>query len=238
MANFKQIVLGAGLLTAAFFVGTYFKGEAFQDQYSITAEALQRDDLVWNSPQTDPLDGAADARSSESAPWSMPPARGAQQDNFPETFAQLPREVMPSFVREQPRPDDTRNSGLGSVGARDSNGGWPGPEYDEATRPKHPHLLAEQQPVPAMPGSYGAARSIGDLSPLANRAQRQVQLVVDSFQIHVVRPGESLPLIAQQYFGSPEYYLDIYLANQDVLASPAEVADGVSLKIPVYHTRR
>lgn len=250
MRNIKQVLLGASLLTAAFFVGTYYSGEALKQGSTFSAETLPHDDLVWNSAPLETPSSGSDLpnlnRDAES--WGVPPPR---RQSLGETN-RLPHsqdEVLPSFLRAPglaPLADSRSEENSLRTGLEDARFG---PAFDSATSPnfyppqgmaqRHDFGSRDDHPaVPALPGSFGVHRPSADLSPLASRSRQQVQWVVDSFQIHVVRPGESLPTIAQQYFGSPDYYLDIYLANQEVLASPAELTVGVSLKIPVYQTRR
>jgi hypothetical protein len=54
----------------------------------------------------------------------------------------------------------------------------------------------------------------------------------DNFREHVVREAESLQSISTVYFGKPDYYLDIYLANRKNLISPVGIKPGTKLKIP------
>ena len=54
----------------------------------------------------------------------------------------------------------------------------------------------------------------------------------DDFQEHVVRNNESLQSISTDYFGKPDFYLDIYLANRENLMSPVGIKPGTKLKIP------
>ena len=49
---------------------------------------------------------------------------------------------------------------------------------------------------------------------------------------HLVQRGETLSSIAQKYLGSPHRYQAIYELNQDRLASPDELRDGIVLRIP------
>jgi nucleoid-associated protein YgaU len=49
---------------------------------------------------------------------------------------------------------------------------------------------------------------------------------------HVVRNGETLSSIAQQYYGSPEAWHRIAAANADVVKNPDKVPLGTTLKIP------
>lgn len=54
----------------------------------------------------------------------------------------------------------------------------------------------------------------------------------DNFREHVVREAESLQSISTDYFGKPDFYLDIYLANRKNLISPVSIKPGTKLKIP------
>jgi hypothetical protein len=70
------------------------------------------------------------------------------------------------------------------------------------------------------------------LTPITRSDMESNVLNASAFRIHVVRTGESLQTIAARYYHSRDYYLEIYLANQDVLQSPINLTPGVSLKIP------
>jgi nucleoid-associated protein YgaU len=59
-------------------------------------------------------------------------------------------------------------------------------------------------------------------------------LETNRFVRHRSKPGETLQQVSRQYYGKPDFYLDIYLANQDVLRNPGRIPDGTSLRIPVY----
>lgn len=110
-------------------------------------------------------------------------------------------------------------------------------------REEFPPLLPERRlPSPAGETSAGDAADSSVLEgqptgvgprlvPVADRSQ-DLDIPNDSFRIHVVRYGETLQSLARQYYGRPEYYLDIYLANQDLLSSPIHLPVGSALKIP------
>jgi hypothetical protein len=49
---------------------------------------------------------------------------------------------------------------------------------------------------------------------------------------HVIQPGETLSGIASRYLGSSARYREIYDANRDVLKSPDDVREGMTLVIP------
>ncbi len=84
---------------------------------------------------------------------------------------------------------------------------------------------------PALPNSNDTGPS--GMAPISARGSSQIEVNSGGFRMHVVRAGETLQSLSREYFGSPDYYLDIYVANQDVLTSPAAVRNGMSLRIPL-----
>ena len=52
------------------------------------------------------------------------------------------------------------------------------------------------------------------------------------FETYVTESGDTLQTISKSFFGTPEYYFDLYLANRNLLANPATVPVGVELRIP------
>ena len=65
--------------------------------------------------------------------------------------------------------------------------------------------------------------------------QSAFKISTEEFVSRTTRRGDTLQKLATEYYGSPSYYLDIYLANQDVLRNPADVPTGITLRIPVYN---
>lgn len=49
---------------------------------------------------------------------------------------------------------------------------------------------------------------------------------------HVIRPGDTLSKLAQQYYNNRAKWRDIYAANRDVLKSEGDLKVGMELKIP------
>ena len=72
------------------------------------------------------------------------------------------------------------------------------------------------------------------LTRLRNDAIQKISLSTTQFSEYTVKRGDSLQSIANQHFGKPDYYLDIYLANRDRLRSPGDLREGMTIKIPVY----
>lgn len=96
-----------------------------------------------------------------------------------------------------------------------------------------PMLPAASAPV-ANPAAPQPQTGNNTLVPFSQQGARKVEIDTDSFRIHVVRAGDTLQSIAQKYYGKADFYLDIYLANQDQLTSPINLPAGKALKIPDY----
>ena len=73
-----------------------------------------------------------------------------------------------------------------------------------------------------------------ELSQLASKSSSRFQMETKRYREHQVQSGESLQNLATHYFGRPEYYLDIYLANRRTMKNPGDVRPGMTLKIPIY----
>ncbi|HUQ69798.1 MAG TPA: LysM peptidoglycan-binding domain-containing protein, partial [Planctomycetaceae bacterium] len=52
-------------------------------------------------------------------------------------------------------------------------------------------------------------------------------------QFHIVRNGDTLSSIAQQYLGSTARYQDVYEANRDRLKTPNDLRIGQEIRIPI-----
>ena len=91
----------------------------------------------------------------------------------------------------------------------------------------------EQRRVARLPlGLNSDAQS--KLTRLRDNTIQKISLNTTRFSEYVVARGDSLQSIANEYFGKPDYYLDIYLANRDRLRYPGDLREGMSIKIPVY----
>ncbi len=104
------------------------------------------------------------------------------------------------------------------------------PRRDEATR--EPGLLApaNKRLVPFRLNDEALSRLVA-VSP-RNRTTLRVESA--QFRNHTILQGETLQRISAKYYGKPDFYLDIYIANQDRLQNPTDLPSGVTLRIPVY----
>jgi nucleoid-associated protein YgaU len=51
-------------------------------------------------------------------------------------------------------------------------------------------------------------------------------------QTHVVRKGDTLSKIAEEYYGDARLYPKIFDANRDILKDPDKIQPGQKLRIP------
>ena len=72
------------------------------------------------------------------------------------------------------------------------------------------------------------------LTRLRDNTIQKISLQTTQFSDYVVERGDSLQSIATDYFGKPDFYLDLYLANRDRLRYPGDLREGMSIKIPIY----
>ena len=71
-----------------------------------------------------------------------------------------------------------------------------------------------------------------NLIPVRNR--RNVKTTIaDKYIDHTTAFGDTLHSLSIRYFGKPDYYLDIYLANKELFENPSNMPVNVTLKIPV-----
>ena len=104
--------------------------------------------------------------------------------------------------------------------------------YPEANRHR-PTPTTQQQRVARLPLQLNA-NAKSKLARLRDNTIQKISLSTTQFSEHVVERGDSLQSIASKYFGKPDFYLDIYLANRDRLRYPGDIREGMTIKIPVY----
>lgn len=73
-----------------------------------------------------------------------------------------------------------------------------------------------------------------ELTRIRNRQQTNIPLQTDQFSLHTTQASDTLQSLSTKYYGKPDYYLDIYLANQQTLRNPAVIPAGIQLRIPRY----
>jgi nucleoid-associated protein YgaU len=134
-----------------------------------------------------------------------------------------------------PRPQPAQASPGGN---RDLPGvGGPGAASDtgSATQADRPKTVAQKmeerstsQSVRRPPSSVGRDLSAG--SP--NLPGRQKTAPPKATRVHIVRQGETLSGIAQQYYGSSNDWRKILTANEKTIKDANKIAPGTKLLIP------
>jgi nucleoid-associated protein YgaU len=81
--------------------------------------------------------------------------------------------------------------------------------------------------APSAPAAPPSVR--GDATPNPTARDQPSRRAV---QTYVVRPGDSLRLIAVRIYGDESRWERIYEANRDVLQSPDDLVAGMELEIP------
>ena len=81
----------------------------------------------------------------------------------------------------------------------------------------------------------------GQFSPQADSAPSEIveaaKVTYGSFREYETQPQDTLQTISQKFYGSADYYFDLYLANRDLLSNPATVPVGMTIKIPKFDAR-
>jgi hypothetical protein len=73
------------------------------------------------------------------------------------------------------------------------------------------------------------------LSRLTNSSSQVDNLPAVRYENYQTQMGDSLHSISLKFYGTSDYYLDIYLANRHRLRNPADVPSGITLRIPIYN---
>lgn len=97
-----------------------------------------------------------------------------------------------------------------------------------------PHDKETAIAIPVMVPQEMAAAARHGMIEVRSRQTHGLRLETNRFIRHRSKPGETLQQVSRQYYGKPDFYLDIYLANQDVLKNPGRIPTSTSLRIPVY----
>jgi nucleoid-associated protein YgaU len=105
------------------------------------------------------------------------------------------------------------------------------PTDDEARRPQR--FAAEQQAGSNRDDFVSSTQRRRNIPEKSLESDGGPEIIrYRDFKTYRTRGGDSLQTISESFFGTPEYYFDLYLANRNVLANPATVPVGVELKIP------
>ncbi len=191
--------------------------------------------IVADSKRTNPVDGDAMQPIDEIVTPDFSPLQFAGPDLAPAEPALLePDQVVDDVV-----PSGSSNEIL--VGPVDAAG----TAESIASMPQRATAspgagLAGQPDAVASPRTalrrvpFGLGETAQSELSQVHRRDHQVLLTTSQFQSHTVQSGETLQSISTLYYGRPDYYLDIYLANQDLMSNPSDMPVGRVIKVPVF----
>lgn len=103
-------------------------------------------------------------------------------------------------------------------------------------------LAAKQAAFQKITSSVGDASGVVNFIELSNETTGQVRGAgmqappvsggTATVRTHVVKKGETLSHIAQQYYGKASEYPKIFEANRDQLSDPDKIREGMTLRLP------
>lgn len=217
-----------------------FTAEGSSQTNALERKVVQPDFSRWSTPASESTSELS--RPSPMLPLAAPPPLLTETARPQvEPLTQSPGLADPTDVaqsRQAVAPDtatpdsDPWTAPLSSVLLKPSGSNPSLPQLATTNSPA-PVVGTASPPVPTEP-STPARLAATELVPVNQANGRKAEVDTDSFRIHVTRPGDTLQSLALKYYGKPDFYLDIYLANQDQLESPIHLPAGKPLKIPDY----
>ncbi len=114
---------------------------------------------------------------------------------------------------------------------------------------RHPNELQNQlrpryNPNAGSKPEFVSPPEYGQFTPQKNSAPEQSSEIVEaaevtygSFREYETQPQDTLQKISEEFYGTADYYFDLYLANRDLLSNPATVPPGITIKIPRFDSR-
>ena len=100
----------------------------------------------------------------------------------------------------------------------------------DQTRPAKPTTQEQPASPPVVRPPSSVVRDLPSISP--NLPDRPKTEPAKAARSHVVRPGETLSSIAQQYYGSANEWRKILTANEKTIKDANKIAPGTKLIIP------
>jgi nucleoid-associated protein YgaU len=81
---------------------------------------------------------------------------------------------------------------------------------------------------------WRAARARAILAPFPRSFVEEPRMSTENpyAQFHIVKKGDTLSKIAEEYYGDQMLYPKIFEANKDVLTDPNKIKPGQKLRIP------
>lgn len=217
-----------------------------ESEEQITRKVVQPDFSRWanSSPPTGESESVAAAAPMLSLGKTPPLLNEPAQPSGPVSPAPSRSLDQPITLNPEPAPvHDPWTAPLSSVLLKPPVANSEETRIPPTAAAALPGSQTQAMPAPMLPANPAPASSAASpstqatansLVPVGQPGTKKLEVDTDSFRIHVVRAGDTLQSLAQKYYGKADFYLDIYLANQDQLTSPINLPAGKALKIPDY----
>ncbi len=102
-------------------------------------------------------------------------------------------------------------------------------------------LRPQYNPNPGSQPEFVSPPDYGQFAPKTNTGASEIveaaTVTYGSFRQYETLPNDTLQTISTKFYGTADYYFDLYLANRDLLSNPATVPQGVTIKIPKFDGR-
>ncbi len=214
---------------------TSFRKEDFQPRL-IAKESARR--KIESSPDSVPAQGLYPQNLTAPQPKRISLAPPDQDDSFmapeiPDIEVTMPKESQAKFSNPVSSPHvrtDRANNRLHSYYDVDAAA-----SSSSVLDRQDFQRLASKTPVTNRRIPFGLnAQGKQELTRIQSRQQTSIDLQTDRFSQHTTRTGDTLQSLSTEYYGKPDFYLDIYLANQQLLKNPSMIPAGIQLRIPRY----
>lgn len=238
MGSYQQIIVGGMLLVTAFVFGRYVMNhppgsKIIADTSETAGQKLQlqadtdpansnngSDANVLQQSLRDRILGARAMNSpAAKALTPKPQIEPKKASTSPVTLAEQPI-VVPDFSHlELERPVPTR-------------------PFDERSQQPPARFSINPKPTADALTHRGVLNIRETEAKLVPVQQKQSQLTLQNreFVEYTTVFGDTLHSLSTKFFGSPEFYLDIYLANRQLLRNPSDVPVNTTIRIPIMRT--
>ena len=158
------------------------------------------------------------------------------------------------FVSQQSQPagnnsarvrslNDDRNSGMDSspyVQPEQNRVASQQPVMRQSSKLQN-QLRPQFDPNPGSSPEFVSPPDHGQFQAQSNTSTSELveaaKVTYGSYSEYKTQPTDTLQNISQRFYGSPDYYFDLYLANRDLLSNPATVPAGLTIKVPKFDAR-
>lgn len=258
MGSYIQVIIGGMLLVTAFLFGRHINNQPIlptSDNAEQVAHAKPLQRQIDSTPERESDPGPAlqkslrerilgqrkqdrDANSTASrqvnpnpdSPFVLPESETVVPDfsNFGTNQLTLPtKRVETKPVSKLPTPSSD-GIAVGPIPKSVNN-------KIVERQPPQPSRKFEEIPkreVVTRRAKISIGRSPEHLVPVRNKEAR-LKSKSDGFLTYKTVFGDTLHSISSRFFGKPDYYLDIYVANRKLMDNPSSVPTNTTIRIPI-----